>query len=230
MQNMHTPTVAETQNNVAGQGTDRMKQEFMGTSNFCGISVDEMSNQLLNFMSPSNSSTSPLDTPKATVDTVSSVVSMLKGTLERKKLGNQANKEKLEGSSFGFYSAQQVPANLCSNQAAANQVLGQSSMFQLVSSVQMQGSGNLPPAERSIELSMEGFITRTNQTQMGTMSQEPSQSESSAAAPTLSTGFDVCDGPAHSGQTLSVCESSRKHVGNGTPVRGIKANGLFLLF
>ncbi|XP_019710923.1 protein CYCLOPS isoform X2 [Elaeis guineensis] len=224
MQNMQMPTVAETPNNAAGQGTDRMKQEFTSTSNFCGISVDEMSNQLLNFMSPSNSSTSPLDTPpKATVDTVSSVVSMLKGTLERKKLGNPANKENLEGSSFGFYSAQQVPANLSSNQDAANQVLGQSSTFQLVSSVQMQGSGNLPIAERSIELSMEGFITQPNQIQMGTMSQEPSQSGSSAAAPTLSTGFDVCDGPAHSGQTISVCESSRKHVGNGTPDHGIKA-------
>ncbi|XP_038977204.1 protein CYCLOPS-like [Phoenix dactylifera] len=224
MQSMQKPTVAENPNNAGGQGADRMKQEFMSTSNLCGISVDEMSNQLLNFMSPSISSASPLDTPpKATVDAVSSVVSMLKGTLERKKLGNQANKGNLEGSSFGFYSAQQVLVNLSSNQDAANQVLGQSSNFQLVSSVQMQSSGNLPTAERSIELNMEGFVTQTSQIQMGTMSQEPSQSGSSAAAPTFSTGFDVCDGPAHSGQTTSVCESSRKHVGNGTPNHGIKA-------
>ncbi|XP_038973557.1 protein CYCLOPS-like [Phoenix dactylifera] len=224
MQNMQKPAVAENPNNAAGQGADRMKQEFMSTSNLCGISVDEMSNQLLNFMSPSNSSTSPLDAPpKATVDAVSSVVSMLKGTLERKKLGNQANKENLEGSSFGFYSAQQVPANLSSKSRCSKS--GSWTIQQLSTGILCPNARfrNLPTAERSIELNMEGFVTQTSQVQMGTMSQEPSQSGSSAAAPTFSTGFDVCDGPAHSGQTTSVCESSRKHVGNGTPNHGIKA-------
>lgn len=72
---------------------------------------------------------------------------------------------------------------------------------------------------------MEGFFffTQANQIQMSTMSQEPSQSESSAAAPALSTG---CDATANSGQTFSVCESLRKNIGNGTSSHASEAKGL----
>ncbi|MFS8010958.1 putative protein CYCLOPS [Helianthus anomalus] len=37
---------------------------------------------------------------------------------------------------------------------------------------------------------------------MSFASREPSQSESSADAPVISSGFDVCDGPTNSGQAL----------------------------
>ena len=42
-------------------------------------------------------------------------------------------------------------------------------------------------------------------------SREPSQSESSAAAPVISSGLDACEGPSNSNQNL--CESSWKPVG-----------------
>lgn len=219
MQNSQT-VVAGAPHDMPGRGTNQIKQDLTDTSNFCDISVAEMPDQLQTFMSPSNSSTSPFNTPPmGTTDTVTSVVSMLKGTLERKKLGNQVDKENLEGSSFGFYNIQEVPANISSDQD--NQVVEPPRTFYMVSPVQV--SGNFASVERSAGLNIEGFVTPANQIQMSAMSREPSQSESSAAAPAVSTGFEVCDGPANSGQAFSVCESSRKHIGSGTSDHGSKA-------
>ncbi|KAH7692907.1 hypothetical protein IHE45_01G096600 [Dioscorea alata] len=226
MQNMLTPTVVEAPNDtpVPGRGSSIMKHEFAGTSNFCDVSMVEMPTQLHTFMSPSNSSTSPFNTPPmATVDTVSSVVSMLKGTLERKKLGNQADKETLEGNCFVFSTAAEVASNIGSHQDAAGQLFEPTMPFHMVSSIHMNDLGKLQKVETSLELNVEGFVSSGNQIQLGVLSQEPSQSESSAAAPVISTGFEVCDDPAQSAQTLSVCENSRKCIGNGTTERGPKA-------
>ncbi|KAK3037608.1 hypothetical protein RJ639_030385 [Escallonia herrerae] len=55
----------------------------------------------LTFMSPYNASSSTFTTAQV-VNTVSSGVSMLKGTLERKKLSNQVEKESVEDSSLGY--------------------------------------------------------------------------------------------------------------------------------
>lgn len=217
MQNFQTPTIAE----VPGQDVNGMKQEFDHTSNFSNISMGEMPNQLQTFMSPSTSSSSAFNThPVANVDTVSSVVNMLKGALERKKLGNQADNETLEGSSFGFYNSQEIPVNISADQDAAIQALELPRNFHGVFPVQLQDSGHLTSVKRSLELNVERFDTQANQIQMGTMSQEPSQSESSAAAPAHSTG---CDATVNSGQTFSVCERSRKNIGNGTSGHASKA-------
>jgi hypothetical protein len=75
---------------------NQLKQDFTNTTN-----ITPMSNTLVHtpkFVSPSSSSTSPLDNPHvAAKDTVTSVVSMLKDTLERKKLGSHANKDTSTG-------------------------------------------------------------------------------------------------------------------------------------
>ncbi|KAJ6834629.1 STE20-like serine/threonine-protein kinase [Iris pallida] len=217
MQNFQTPTIPEVPHEFPGQ--DAMKQEFNNGTNFGDISISEMHTQLQTFMSPSNSSTTAFNTPPvANVDTVSSVVHMLKGALERKKHGNQVDKETLEGSSFSFYNSQEVLGNVSLDQDAGNQVLEPPRTFHGFPG-QVQDSSNMISVKRSMELAMEGFVTRANQIQMGTISQEPSQSESSAAAPALSTGFEVCDDRAN----FSVCESSRRQIGNGASGHGTKA-------
>jgi len=224
MQNFQAPTIAEVPHITSGHDVNGMKQEFDETSNFCDISMGEMPSQLQTFMSPSNSSTSAFNThPVTNVDTVSSVVNMLKGALDRKKLVNQVDKETMEGSSFSFYNSHEIPTNISAYQDAANQALELPRNFHGVFPVQLQDSGNLISVKRSVELNVEGFVTQANQIQMGTISQEPSQSESSAAAPVLSTGWE---GTANSGQTFSVCESSRKNVCNGTSDHASKAKGL----
>ena len=58
---------------------------------------------------------------------------------------------------------------------------------------------------------MDGFTNQTNPIYIGTASQEPSQSESSAAAPVVSSGLDAIEGPSISSQTP--CENSWKQVG-----------------
>ncbi|KAJ6845983.1 STE20-like serine/threonine-protein kinase [Iris pallida] len=82
MQNFQTPTIPEVPHDMPEQDAIEMKQEFNNGSSFGDISMNVMPNQLQTFMSPSNSSTSAFNAPPvSTVDTVSSVVHMLKGSL-----------------------------------------------------------------------------------------------------------------------------------------------------
>lgn len=185
MQNSQMATITQVSNNMPVYNASKVKQEFSNVSNFCDTPMAEMSNQMHSFMSPSNSSTSFNAAPMATADTVSSVVNMLKGTLERKKLNNKGEKELMEGCSYNFFSSQEALPNITSTQGPGNQ---------------------------------------GNQAHMGSASQEPSNSESSTAAPALSTGFEVCDGPTHSGHTISNGVCSSRHGGDGTPDYELKAN------
>ncbi|RWR86848.1 hypothetical protein CKAN_01576900 [Cinnamomum micranthum f. kanehirae] len=213
MQSIQTPSGMDATHDTTGRAINRTKQEFSNASGFCDVSMTEMSNQLRTFMSASNSSSSPFNTTQmATVDAVSSVVSLLKGTLERKKFGNHIDKEAVGGSCFSLFDGQDILANM--NSAAVNQILEPSGSFQMVPPVQMTDSGNLQTIDESLGIAIECLVAPTNPVQMATISQEPSQSESSAAAPVPSSGLEACDGPASSGQTPSVCESTRKHVGN----------------
>lgn len=214
MQNFQTSIGMEATREAAGHDTTRLTQILATTSNFCEASMVENTNQLDTFMSPSNSSTSPFSMPVPTVDAVSSVVSMLKGTLERKKLSNQTDKETAEGSSFEIYGLQEIPIDMNFNQGPANHNLEPSGAYQAISTMQGKNCGTLHGINEPIELDIDGLITSVNPVHMNTVSREPSQSESSTAAPVLSTGFDVCDGPSISGQTPSVSESSRK-LGHG---------------
>ncbi|PQQ13326.1 hypothetical protein Pyn_05470 [Prunus yedoensis var. nudiflora] len=70
---------------------------------------------------------------------------------------------------------------------------------------------------------MEGFVNLRNPNPLSRNSQEPSQSESSAAAPVVSSGFDACDGPSNSSQTLNICESSMKRAGNRSSENGSRS-------
>ncbi|RYR24003.1 hypothetical protein Ahy_B02g057499 isoform C [Arachis hypogaea] len=54
--------------------------------------------------------------------------------------------------------------------------------------------GVLQRLEGSMNFVMDSFANQTNQMYLGTASQEPSQSESSAAAPVVSSGLDACEG------------------------------------
>ncbi|CAL9063964.1 unnamed protein product [Musa banksii] len=211
MQNSQMQAIAEAQNNIVVAGIEKGRQQL--TSDLCNISMGETASQLQTFMSPSNSATSPFDTPLATVDMVSSVVSMLKDALETKKLGRQVDGETLEGSSYGLLNVQPEGNRIC-NQDATDQVLWPPNTFDFVSSIHEQNSRN-SKFEKPLELNMDGFVTPANQFRTATISQEPSQSGSSTAVPTLSTGFEVCDDLSNSTQTISVCESSKKHTGNG---------------
>ncbi|KAH7835249.1 hypothetical protein Vadar_024386 [Vaccinium darrowii] len=201
MQNSQTPYGMEAMHNVTEHAVNNLKQEF-GNPNpnaFANVPMFDNPNQFNSFMSPPVSSSSAFNTPNADkLDNISSVVSMLKGTLERKKLTNTTEREAVKDSSLGHYCAQEGQGNYVIRETPR--------IFQDVSSVQVNNTGVLHSSvNQSLVVELEGF---TNPTQKGTLSREPSQSESSAAAPVLSTGFDACDGPSNSGQNMS--ESSRK--------------------
>ncbi|ONK58888.1 uncharacterized protein A4U43_C08F760 [Asparagus officinalis] len=133
-----TPTIPEVPY-IPVQELNGVNQGFNHTINFNDVSGAETANQLQPFISPSISSTSAFNThPVANVDNVSSVVNMLKGALEQKKLGNQENKETLEGSSFSFYNSQEIPVNISADQNGVNQTPEPPRTFRGVFPVQFQ--------------------------------------------------------------------------------------------
>ncbi|KAH8479318.1 hypothetical protein H0E87_031674 [Populus deltoides] len=109
MQYTQTNIGMEVMQNASGHGVNNLNQEFGNPNGFNDPPVHDTANQLGTFMSPTNSSSSTFNTPQmSSIDKVSSVVNMLKGTLERKKLGNQIEKEMVEDSSNAFYHAQVI--------------------------------------------------------------------------------------------------------------------------
>ncbi|GFZ16329.1 hypothetical protein Acr_25g0007380 [Actinidia rufa] len=227
MQNSQSSLGMEAMQNVSGHGVNNLKQEFANPNGFGDVSMCEVPNQFNSFMSSSNSSSSTFNNhPIDNVDKVSSVVSMLKGTLERKKLTHQTERGAVEDSSLGFNCAKEVLGDTSLNQGQKNFIHEAPTTFQDVSPIQMNGLGALEAIKQSFDMDLEGFATPTNPLQMSTLSREPSQSESSAAAPMVSTGFDACDGPSNSGQAMS--ESSRKQLGNGIiPENGSRPKGMY---
>ncbi|WVZ82836.1 hypothetical protein U9M48_030049 [Paspalum notatum var. saurae] len=185
--------------------TNQLKQGFTNTANSTPMSNTPV--QTPNFVSPSSSSTSPLDNPQMVAqDTVTSVVSMLKDTLERKKLSSHAHKDTSVGNSFGFYDSQQFQQS----------ILGGTDIFPLVTNAQVQDSTMFPKAERPMEPNNGNFVAPANQVWFGAASREPSHSGSSTAMTTHSAGFEMCDELPPMGQAMSVCESTRKNAANGT--------------
>nr|CAB3466761.1 unnamed protein product [Digitaria exilis] len=185
--------------------TNQFKQDFINATNSTPMSNTPV--QTPKFVSPSSSSTSPLDNPQVMAqDTVTSVVSMLKDTLERKKLGSHANNDASAGNSFGFYDTQQFQQN----------IIGGTDIFPLVSTSQVQDSPMLSRVERPMEPNHGNFIAPANQVWFGAPSREPSHSGSSTAMTAHSAGFEVCDELPLMGQAMSVCESTRKNAANGT--------------
>ncbi|AQK80026.1 CYCLOPS [Zea mays] len=189
------------------EAINQLKQDFTTTTN--SIPMSNTPVQTPNFASPSSSSTSHLDNPHmAAQDTVTSVVSMLKDTLERKKLGSHANKDTSVGHPFGFYDTQQFQQN----------ILGGTDFFPIMTTAQAQDSLMLPKVERPMEPNNGSFVPSTNQVWFGAASREPSHSGSSTAMTTYSAGFEMCDELPPAGQAMSICESSRKNAANGTTI------------
>ncbi|BFG30803.1 hypothetical protein CerSpe_170750 [Prunus speciosa] len=225
MQNAQTTVGLEGLQTASGNCPNVVKQEFAFSNAFNDPSVCEVNNQLGTFISPSNSSSSTFNTPQMSdMDKVSSVVSMLKGTLERKKLSNQIEKEGVEDdSSNGLFSAQEIIVNTGFDQGQEDQIHEMAGTFQEVSTIQVNDHRITQNFEGSLDLEMEGFVNPRNPNPLSRNSQEPSQSESSAAAPVVSSGFDACDGPSNSSQTLNICESSMKRAGNRSSENGSRS-------
>ncbi|KAM1679927.1 hypothetical protein COP1_037417 [Malus domestica] len=214
MQNAQMPAGLEVMQTASGN-SNLANQDFAFSNGFNDPSICEVSNQLATFISPSNSSSSTFNTPQMSeMDKVSSVVSMLKGTLERKKLSNQIKKQSVDDDrSNGRFSVQEVIVNTGFDQGERDQLHGMAAgTFPEVSTIQVNGHRITQKVEGSLDLQMEGFVNITNPNPVSRTSQERSQSESSAAAPVVSSGFDAWDGPSNSGQTLSICESSIKRA------------------
>ena len=193
-------------------GTDTTKQEVANLSGLHYLSMYELPNQQGSFMSPSNSSSSTFNTHQlGDADKVSSCVSMLKGTLQRKRLSIQAEKEAAEDSLNGIFCPQEPLFQISFHDGQENWSRQKPISVQAASTGQVRDHGVLQTLEGSMNFVMDGFANQTNQIYAGAASREPSQSESSAAAPVLSSGLDACEDPSNSNQTLG--ESSWKQVG-----------------
>lgn len=117
MQSAQTTMGMEVMQNASVHCINTLKQEFSNSNCFNDLLTSEIPNQVGRFMSPSNSSSSTFTTPRmADIGKVSSVVSMLKGTLERKKLSNQFEKEAVMDSSNGIYHHHDIVVNSSFNQ------------------------------------------------------------------------------------------------------------------
>lgn len=232
MQTAQTTVGVEGVQNTSVHGSGAMNQYFPYPNGFNGPSMSEIPSQMDTFMSPSNSSSLTFNTPPvAEMDKVSSVVSMLKGTLERKKINNQTEKEVLEDRNCnGAFPTQEVMVSANFIQGQRNQIHEKPLTFQEISPMQFKDCGVIQMIDASMDLELDDFVNSTNPIQSSRVSQEPSQSESSAAAPVVSSGFDACDGPSNSSQARSVSKSSRKQSRNGSSENGSRAKGITLTY
>uniref|UniRef100_A0ACD6ACZ7 Uncharacterized protein n=1 Tax=Avena sativa TaxID=4498 RepID=A0ACD6ACZ7_AVESA len=189
------------------KAANQLRLDFTNTNATNCAPIGNTPIQTSTFVSPSCSSTSPLDSPHMVgQDTVTSVVSMLKDTLERKKHSSHTNNDTPHGNSFGFYDNQQFQHN----------ILGGTDIYPLVATSHVQDSLVFPEVEGPMEPNALNFVTPANQIWVSVASREPSQSGSSTAMTAQSAGFEVCDELRPMGNGLSACESTRRNAANGT--------------
>lgn len=226
MQSSQMQAITESQDNTTIQGVEKGTTKLL--NEFCDVSVVKTGTQVQTFMSPSNSATSPFDTPPvATVDPVSSVVSLLKGSLEKKRLARQVNaSEILKDTSF-VISNIQPEVNLICNQNIQNEIYWPANKFHLVSSIQEQNSMN-SKLEILLEPNTEEFVTSANQFRTATVSEEPSQSGSSMAVAAFSIGFDACDDLANSALPSDMQAVLKRSEALEKEVRSLKFNLSFM--
>ena len=206
MQNSQTKQGMESMSMDPQHGVDTTKQGIAHFNGFDYITMTELPSQKGSFISPSNSSSSTFHTHQLVdADKVSSCVSMLKGTLQRKRLGNQVEieREAASDSLNGLFGPQEPIFQNGFHEGLENWSHQKPISFQGASIGQIKNPG--------VYIVSDGLANQTNQAYVGNASQEPSQSESSAAAPVISSGLDACEGPSNSNQNL--CESSWKPVG-----------------
>ncbi|KAJ8555233.1 hypothetical protein K7X08_012729 [Anisodus acutangulus] len=209
MQNSQSSLARETLHSIPGNAANNFKEASEPTG-YTDMSMCEITNQPNTFISPSNSSSSTFETQQVDgADNISSVVSMLKGTLERKKLTNyHTAREAIEENMLGYYGNQEVFCNSGMNQHPGNHISENQQTYQDASVVQVRDTGILQTAQGSLDVVLE--------------------SESSVAAPIISIGFDTCDGLSNASQALNVHEGSRNQVGyarsseNGSTARDIR--------
>lgn len=227
MQNNQSLFGMEAMYDLSGHGVNAMKLDIANSQSFNDLSTCEVPSQPAKFVSPSNPSSSIFNAPNMyDVDKISSVVNMLKGTLERKKLNNQIDKEALEDSSNALFCAQETIGNPSFNRSSDNYIHQIPNSLHEFSPTQVKDNRILETVEISADLGFEAFVNPVNPIQSGRVSQEPSQSESSAAAAVVSSGFEACDGPSNSTQTHSNGESSRKQVaGSRSLENGSRSKG-----
>lgn len=193
-------------------GAETTKQEVANFNGYNYLSMCELPSQKGSFMSPSNSCSSNFNTPQfGDADKVSSCVSMLKGTLQRRRLSSQLEKEAAEDDLNGIFYPQEPLFQTGFDQGQENWSNQTPVNVQGDSIGEVKDHGVLQTLEGSTNPVVDGFANQINQIYVGTASGEPSQSESSNAAPVISSGLDTCEGPINSNQTL--CESSWKQVG-----------------
>ncbi|XP_070038497.1 protein CYCLOPS-like isoform X1 [Nicotiana tomentosiformis] len=227
MQNSQSSLARESLHNIPGNAVNF--KEVSDPTVFTDMSMCELTSQPNTFISPSNSSSSTFETQQVDgADNISSVVSMLKGTLERKKLTNyHTAREAIEENMLGCYGNQD---NFGMNQHPGNHISENQGTYQDASIVQVRDTGILQMVQGSLDVVLEGIMapSKSNPIQMCVVSQEPSQSESSVAAPIISTGFDACDGLSNASHALNVYEGSRNQVGyarsleNGSTARDLR--------
>ncbi|WOG85357.1 hypothetical protein DCAR_0104545 [Daucus carota subsp. sativus] len=225
LQNSQTAFGIEAMNNLnaSGHGIGNLQQDLTNSNGFNKALFSDIPNPLNTFMSPSNSSSSNFNSPHmGTIDNVSSVVSMLKGSLKRKRLDNQIEKSG-EDRSLGYYDAQEIVGDPSLIQEQERHIYEAQGSFQDTHAHQALGPGVLQTVHGLMDIEEE-ILAPANQVQINTVSREQSQSESCAATPAVSIGLDAYDGPSNSGQAPSHCESSKKQVGNeNISENGIKA-------
>ncbi|CAJ2647014.1 unnamed protein product [Trifolium pratense] len=216
MQNTQVPQGLDSMFIAPKHDTNTIKEELATFNGFDYLSMCELpsQNQKGSFMSQSNSSSSTFNTHQLVdVDKVSSCVSMLKGTLQRKRLECQVEKAAEEGLNEIFCIREPLFESDFNegqeNWSQQNLVNVQGDFTD-----QVKDSGVMQTLEGTTNFVLDGFANQMNQMHGGTASGEPSQSESSAAAPVLSSGLDACEGPSNSNQTL--CDSSWKQAGEST--------------
>ncbi|CAN4076374.1 unnamed protein product [Withania somnifera] len=215
MQNSQSSLAREALHTIPGNAVNNFEEEVSDPIGYTDMSMHEVTNQPNTFISPSNSSSSTFEAQQVDgADNISSVVSMLKGTLERKKLTNyHIAREAIEENMQGCYGNQEVFCNSGMNQHPGNHVSLDQVTYQDASGVQITDTGILQTVQGSLDVILEGIMARSNPIQMDMVSQEPSQSESSVAAPVISIGFDACDGLSNASQAFNVYEGSRNQVG-----------------
>ncbi|KAG5069521.1 hypothetical protein JHK85_001898 [Glycine max] len=205
MQNSQTKQGMESMSMTPQHVVDTTKQEIAHFNGFDYITMTELPSQKGSFLSPSNSSSSTFHTHQLVdADKVSSCVSMLKGTLQRKRLGNQVEieREAASDSLNGLFGPQEPIFQNGFHEGLEN--------WSHQKPINVQGACTARVKDPGVYILSDGFANQTNQAYVDA-SREPSQSESSAAAPVISSGLDACEGPSNSNQNL--CESSWKPVG-----------------
>ncbi|KAJ8568149.1 hypothetical protein K7X08_020871 [Anisodus acutangulus] len=184
----------ETLHSIPGNAVNNFK-EVSEPTGYTDMSMCEITNQPNTFISPSNSSSSTFEIQQVDgADNISSVVSMLKGTIERKKLTNyHTARDAIEENMLSYYGNQEVFCNSGMSQHPGNHISENQGTHQDASVVQARDTGILQTVQGSLDVVLE--------------------SESSVAAPIISIGFDTCDGLSNASQALNVYDGSRNQVG-----------------